>query len=199
MAHENLKFNVHLNTDHQDWQPIYASQDFDTFYVIYVKFTKIIEDETKVPGDNKTQINCDFKIQNFRGAVSHGFLGAPEIKLPDNADDAKEFGLIIEVPLKAFHFNETSLKNAYLLKDKINRKKLLITRRSIQLPKGMYNQNNPIKSDYLFPYKYERDGNVAIELGRRPAKSNGDFQEFDENIGNPKFGSVCSPDTSKIF
>jgi len=208
MAHENLKFNLHLNDQHKEWQPIFASQDFNTFYVVYIKLLKIIENPDSLPGNMKALYKCQFRIQNFRGAVSIGFCGNPDLWLPIPKD--KEIGVKISIPLRAFCFNERwpepktlednpdDLFIDYVLMEKIDRKKLLKAEINMQLPAGMYKKETPIKSDYLFPYKYERDGNVAIELGRRKANTDDDFEKYPEDIAG-KFGGICSPDTSKLF
>ncbi len=194
MAHQNLKFRLHLN-DSVEWQPIYAGQDFNTFYVVYVKFMNLIEDSDSLMGNLTASYRCKFRIQNFRGAVSIGFSKEPKLyKVKD-----KEFTINIEIFLKAFHFNEYSKEIDFPFVEKIDRSKLLKTKVSLDLPAGMYNKKKPIESDYLLPYKYERDGDTAIELGRRTAGSTKPFKNYsDEGISGGEFG-ICSPDTSLLF
>ncbi len=177
MAHQFLKFRVQICDSDKDWQPIYASQDYGTFFVVYIKFTEVIENPDSLPGNFEASYKCEFKVQNFRGPVSIGLNGISELYTKVDDD---HFGVFVKIKLKAFHFKEEftpeELPPPYMFTSKINRDKLLKTIVIMDLPDGMYDKNNPISSNYLFPYKYERDGDTALELGRRPAGTDGMFE-----------------------
>ena len=63
MAHEDLKFKIDL-TNFKDYQPILGSQDYGTFYMIYMKIISY-EKFTNVDGFEQHRYKFEFKIQNF--------------------------------------------------------------------------------------------------------------------------------------
>ncbi|MDC7995774.1 hypothetical protein [Altibacter sp. HG106] len=203
MAHENLKFKLHLD-DYQEWQPILGSQDFGTFYMVYIKFEKYENEENQF-GVDEHRYTCKFRIQNFKGPVTIGFVGKPTIGHADKIKTDDDIHVYIDIQLGCFVYNEYS-ENTIKLDKPIPRNRPLMTRYTMRLPDSVtmmdtkqefYNANDPMKSPFLYPYKYERDGDGAFELGRRPFDSNGDF----ETIPNPDQGGggpygICSPNTS---
>jgi len=196
MAHENLKFRINLN-DKKEWQPINAAQELQTFYVIYIKFLDVIESDKKIKDGNKALYKYQLRIQNFRGAISFGFCGNPTL-LPEYEKNS-EFCLELKVPLKAFHVCEyTEIVDQYC-PDPVQRGKLLKVDSTLQLPEGMYNKTKPIDSPYMFPYRVERDGNTAIEIGRRTFGTNDKYKEYDDSelAGRPH--GICSPNISIVF
>ena len=50
MAHENLTFRVDLN-ERNEWQPIFGSQDYGTFYMVYIK----IKEHSVTDNENNTK------------------------------------------------------------------------------------------------------------------------------------------------
>lgn len=65
MAHETLKFKVHLD-DNENWQPITGSKHYGTFYMLYIKIKNTFEN------DLGKYYCCDFKLQNYKGAITLG-------------------------------------------------------------------------------------------------------------------------------
>ena len=61
-----------------------ASQDYGTFYLVYAKITSY--EKIEVNGVEKHRYVFDFKLQNFRGNITMGFVD-------NNEDEHKTFSL----------------------------------------------------------------------------------------------------------
>ena len=164
MAHEQLKFKLHLNGN-KEWQPILGDQHLNTFYMVYVKFIEVSEGNEIELGKPVYKYKCQFRIQNFRGAVTFGFCAEPEIKCLDSSN--AEVGTNIVLNLCAFKYNNLTVARTYTFNEPIDRSKFLETISNIYIDEGFINENEPIKSNFLDPMKYRRDGDVAFELGQR--------------------------------
>jgi hypothetical protein len=204
MAHEQLKFKLHLE-DTKEWQPILGDQHLNTFYMVYVKFSEVNEEEDTESGSSVCTYKCQFRIQNFRGAVTFGFCAAPEIKWSDGSD--KEVGTNIILNLCAFKCNDLTNELTYQLDKPIDRNKYLETISNIYIEEGFINETEPIKSNFLDPLKYRRDGDVAVELGQKMNDDSDKPRKFEPISGLKLIGTsgfvpglgICSPKFSILI
>jgi len=194
MAHENLKFRLDIN-DNIEWQPIYAAQELQTFFVIYIKFIEYLEDVTLDLG-RTASYTYQLRIQNFRGPISFGLKGTPQLV---NVENHKEFCLRLNIPVMAFHVNNHSEIITQCFDNKVQRKKLLEVNTTMHIPKDIYNENDPISSKYLLPFKAERDGNTAMELGRRKMGTKDKFETYDTSGLAGKPNGICNPNISIVI
>jgi hypothetical protein len=173
-----------------------GDQEFDTFFMVYIKFVKVA-----VPKiiDSKTFYEYSFKlkIQNYKGAVTIGFINNQELELMKRVKN--EIKSKITLRLCAFHYNEEEEIN--LISDRqIDKKWFLETRYDLFLPPGMFNSQNTMHSTFLYPTKYRRDGDSYIELGEKlPGQQK--FTPINDPLlvaGRPPFG-ICSPRISKLI
>lgn len=202
MAHENLKFKLDLN-DNKEWQPILGAQEFGTFFMVYIRFNKV-ENMANELGVDVVRYNCSFRLQNFDGAITIGFCGKPKISI--NPDKNDEISTYINLPLGCFVFKELE----DIVEDlplEIPTHKPLMTLYTVRVPNNtdtknqkFYNADKPMTSQFLHPYKYERDGDGAYEIGRRPLGSTGEFKSLPdaEEAGGGPLG-ICSPNTSMTY
>lgn len=195
MAHEQLKFKLHID-DNQEWQPIFGDQQLNTFYMVYILFEEVSEGLEEELGLPMYKYKCKFRIQNFRGAVTFGFCGVPNLTQPNDSD---EIGTEISLDLCAFKHEEYK-EVVYKLDKPIDRNKLLKVDSNIFIRKEFVDENDPINSDFLDPFKFRRDGNVAVELGQRKYNSGEAFKAIPglKLIGTPKLG-ICAPSTSILI
>ncbi len=200
MAHENLKFSLDFS-DNQNWQPIVGNQDYGTFYMIYIKI-KNYGSQVNEFGVTEYFYDCDFRIQNFRGEITIGFSGIPQINPKDsetiiNSNEKIDVEIILQ--LAPFTFNEFCSRN---LKREMPIKNNSILRTTVErhLPANdLYNRNEPLKSAYIDPYRYVRDGDTVLEIGTRSYQSNENFNSLaDPGIGGDPSVGICAPDLSKI-
>ncbi|WP_299245721.1 hypothetical protein [uncultured Aquimarina sp.] len=200
MAHENLKFSLNLNN--QNWQPILGNQDYNTFYMVYIKFNQVYS-EVNDFGVTEYKYDCDFRIQNFRGEITMGFSGSPLISLnenPVNPTEENRVDVNIILKISPFNFNEIQEGVIFKLQRPIDHDFVLRTGLERHLPPSdVYNEEDPIKTNYLDPYRYRRDGDTVIEIGTRPYNSDEPFKSIaDGGIGTPGLG-ICAPDLSTII
>ena len=201
MAHENLRFRLNLE-DRKDYQPIMASQDYGTFYLVYVKITSY--EKIQVDGQEKHKYLFDFKLQNFRGNITMGFVDDPNDKdttfslgrtKSNNRIFFGDFELVVKVaPFRVSPEinNVEFILDEPLQKDHIIRSKLGRMKPS----KDLYLSDNPDKSRYLNPYRFSRDGDEYLEISTRVFETEHPFLEAAAG-GVP--GGICMPDLSLII
>ncbi len=201
MSHEALKFNVIVN-DTENWQPIVGSQDFGTFYMIYIRFTKNVE-EVIDSGKTTYFYHAEFKIQNYEGEISMGFEGIPRLVELDEQDIKTRENLVKEL-IEDFNILSTDEQDRLLKMHHVdfilefdvkpfdtdfqlpsNRLKgiskklenhVLESTIERKIPSSrLYNPKAPLKSKYINPYHYKRAGDEILEIGFRNRNSNKSF------------------------
>lgn len=191
MAHENLKFVIRLE-DRNVWQPVFGSQDFGTFYMIYIK----IKDIQEITGEDNTPFflyTCDFKLQNYRGAITMGLTGSPDMKIESSVEGVDAF---LNVSVSPFHVNNEILDENIILRSPLQVGMTLQTNFTLNAPpQHLFDPANPDKSVYLSPYRLIRDGEAYSEISTRKLGSNEPFP-IPKDIGC-EFGP-CIPDRSII-
>jgi len=204
MAHENLKFPLSL-TKNDIWQPIYGAKHHGTFYMIYImiKSYEAVENEFK---KIEHIYNCDFRLQNYRGAITMGLTGTKIPKFSTDTSEAK-LGEILNLNLEVSPFKKNDyLKDIKLkLVKPITSKLVTVINVFIQAPPKLLfhpdDLKNPIvffdakdldNSIYLNPYTHKRDGDQYTEVAFRKAGSNDNFASPQE-IGFEGMG-FCLPD-----
>lgn len=200
MAHENLRFRINLN-DYSDYQPILASQDYGTFYLIYIRITS--HQKIKVDGIEKHKYMCDFKLQNFRGAITMGFIDDNEDEErtfdlgPSRSNDRIRYGdheLIVKVA--PFRLSSEIFQEPLIVDKPLSRGDIIRTKLSrLKPPKDLYLSEEPEKSRYLNPYRFQRDGDEFQEIGMRVFGSEDPFKDPSDG-GLP--GGICIPELSLI-
>jgi hypothetical protein len=201
MAHENLRFRLDLE-DRKEYQPILASQDYGTFYLVYAKITSY--EKVEVNGIEKHRYWFDFKLQNFRGCITMGFVDS-------NEDEHKTFSLgrtksknrilygDFELVVKVAPFRVSSeitqvpldlnepLQKGHIIRTNLGRMKP---------PKELYLSEAPDEARYLNPYRFERDGDEYLEIATRHF---GREVPFKEPAAGGVHGGICVPELSLVI
>ena len=136
-------------------------------------------------------VNLEYKILEERLALDS--VASRDIGFPDYKGRWKNIKTSFNLELQAFCHNEY-VEKTFITDQPVERKKLLETKYNVIIPKEMYNPQKPLTSQYLHPYRYQRDGDEAQEIGYRPAGTRDVFKPIDDRIGGD-FG-VCSPNIS---
>ncbi|WP_378177171.1 hypothetical protein [Aquimarina sp. SS2-1] len=193
MAHENLKFVIRLE-DLDVWQPVFGSQDYGTFYMIYIKINSIQDIPAQGGSSNTFYLyNCDFKLQNYRGAITMGLSGSPDMNFEDSVDGVDVF---LNISVSPFLVNNEILNEDIILNSPLEAGMTLQTNFTLNPPpQHLFDPSNPDKSVYLNPYRLIRDGEAYSEISTRKLSSNAPFP-IPKDIGC-KHGP-CIPDRSII-
>jgi hypothetical protein len=187
--HENLKFNLQPNILN-DWQPILSSQVYGTFYMVYIQF---IKHEEPTEEKNYHTYYCKYKLQNFRGAITIGFIDEPRINvLPESQYDIKDpIDYSFDIKISPFNNNcdtkilEHRLESKISIPNKIFNAEVLVA----DPPQFMYQKNNPDQALYLHPDQYKRDGEDYMEICYRKF---GDEQwPCKDNEGFGRYPGIC--------
>ena len=164
MAHEELKFKVEFDFNQDQYQPIYASLDYGTFYMIYADFVSDYEQVSPI-GVKQYYYTCNFKLQNFRGDITIGFNNHVVEIDPAKEPDVDAY---LKFQIRPFKVNE-ELKNVVILSTIPLKKGMVVqtkvTRKSP--PRTLYDPFQPQNSAYLNPYRFERDGEDFDEISKR--------------------------------
>ncbi|QOD61488.1 hypothetical protein H9I45_03285 [Polaribacter haliotis] len=163
MAHHLLKFNLQPKVI-GEWQPIVASQAFDTFYGVFVKFVK---HELPTEDFKLHTYYCMYKIQNFKGAISMGFHSEPDFRTtPGFGEDGEPYDFSFRIKLSPFNRDwETKIIKHHSENDLSIPNKIFESLVDIKNPPSfMYNSNEPDQSLYLHPDQYKRDGDSYLKI-----------------------------------
>lgn len=196
MAHEELKFKIDLK-EKNDYQPILGSQDYGTFYMVYIR---IIDYKSFTNDFGITQHNytCDFKLQNFRGEVTMGFSNqTPSINFIENPEVNDGIDVVLNITVAPFSLN-IELLNIVIETDKqIKQNMILETNFERKSPPAdLYDPINPEKSKYLNPNRFIRDGEDFTEISTRKFGSDDSFPIPDSaGVRN----GICLPNRSLII
>jgi len=200
MAHENLRFRLNVE-DREDYQPILASQDYGTFYLVYAKITSY--EKVKMNGIEKHQYIFDFKLQNFRGDITMGFVD-------NNEDEHKTFSLgrtntnnrilfgdyELVVKVAPFKISSEITGITFVLDEPLKKDDIIRTNLGRQKPpKELYLSDHPDESRYLNPYRFSRDGDDYLELSSRIYGSGDPFREPD---AGGVHGGFCIPELTQV-
>lgn len=217
MAHEALKFNV-LTENKTNWQPILGSQDFGTFYMIYIRFTKLLYNS------DKYHYYAEFKLQNYNGPITMGFESTPilyELKEEDKrirneqlktlipkfeemSEEEKQKNLEehrvdfrLDINVKPFDL-DLELKESKLTGvSKVLQGGVLETNVTTVSPDGdLYNPKDLDKSKYINPKHYERSGDEYMLIGRKNKDS---IEPFDYYGGIGTLLTKCNPSRSYLL
>lgn len=212
MAHENLKFSFRLK-EINNWQPIAGTQDHGTFYMVYLRINRIYS-ETNDFGILMNRIDCDFKLQNFKGAITMGLVGIPTLEILSK-DERKMKGdhqgdVVISLNIAPFHKNDL-LSNIILSHEleiepgmTLEAKYQLLNPQLVTLyedgtSKPIYDSKNPDESAYLNPVHFERDGDEYLEIASRTWGIKPQRQFTSRlGIGGTRWG-ICFPNLSNII
>lgn len=192
MAHENLKFPLSL-TKNDIWQPVFGAQHHGTFYMIYIK----IKSYEKVQNDfGKTEhtYHCDFRLQNYRGAITMGLIGTKIPKFSTDTSEAK-LGDILNINLEVSPFKKNDYLNNIKLKLVKPIESKLVTVINVFVlspPIELFNPKDLDNSLYLNPYTHLRDGDEYTDVVFRKSGTDQPFQS-PGNMGWPGMG-FCIPD-----
>ena len=173
MAHENLRFKI--DPKNKDWQPIFGNQELDTFFMIYIKINDIYPEEPDNP--NTLYIyEYNYRIQNFRGAISFGFEEFPTMTFEDNPNMPTDCDIRIKL---------TPFSNKYTFGDKCNpfikeallrplKKGDIIDSLGLiqQIPEHVTGNKKLEKLKYIDPRDFSRNGDtldaiIKIDDGKR--------------------------------
>lgn len=176
MAHQNLKFQV--NPKNCDvWQPIYGGQHHGTFYMMYIKIHK----HEVIEGDKLPHVyTCDFKLQNFRGAITMGLVEVKYNTVTESVPELEDHGPILHiiVSVKPFHKNDEILGARIAMKKPIEDKLLAVIQTELENPKKeIFNPDDLDNSLYINPHTHFRDGDeynevYQIPVGKEKTKEN---------------------------
>ena len=201
MAHENLRFRLNVE-DRNDYQPVLASQDYGTFYLVYAKITSYEQVETD--GIQKHQYVFDFKLQNFRGNITMGFVDSNDDEHTtfslgkSNTKNRILFGdyeLVVKVA--PFRVSSEITGVTFILDEPLEKGHIIRTNLGRQKPpKELYLSDNPDASRYLNPYRFSRDGDEYLELSTRIYGSGDPFKE--PNAGGVP-GGFCIPELTLVI
>lgn len=201
MAHENLKFRVVLD-EKNEWQPIFGSQDYGTFYMVYIKIKgqSVKKNET---GKKSYKYTCDFKLQNYRGQITMGFKKGyiPELTTPTGHEpDGEGVQMFLNIEIVPFTVNE-ELNDITLEQTTPLKKGMTVQTNFIQgvPPKDLYDPKNPEKSRYLNPYRFVRDGEAYSEISARKFKKTGTPNTFEDPSRFGCWIGPCIPNRWWIF
>lgn len=161
MAHEELQFSFELERQN-DWQPIYSNQDLGTFYVIYLKINEANLETTA--GAQFYSYNMDFRIQNYRGAVTMGFVEQPDVSY---VIDDQNHGIDFNFRLSIEPYNNTFYLKDYnvSLSSPIQKGHLIDTNVTVKnVPASLENAQDPNKSIFLDPRLFLRDGDSVDRI-----------------------------------
>ncbi|GAB4159788.1 MAG: hypothetical protein Tsb0033_14800 [Winogradskyella sp.] len=191
MAHENLKFR--LSTTSTNWQPVYGGQHHGTFYMVYIKIKSY--DKIEIAKDKTAyELVCDFRLQNFRGAITMGLVDFSGHNFAEEThDDTAEHILYFNLEVAPFTKNDY-LNNIKILLEAPIEKGLISVFKVLLLlpPKNIFNPNDLENSLYLNPYTHVRDGDQYIDVAYRKHGTKDPF-EAPEGMGWGKYG-LCVPD-----
>lgn len=178
MAHQQLKFQFNPKKD--IWQPVLGAQAHGTFFMAYMKIIDF--DQHNQNSDGKYEYTCHFKLQNFRGAITHGLndiisetnIISEEGVVDENENNKELVEIVMQV--KPF-FKQDELHNIVLKFDKKIEKEMLATiNLELLAPdRSLFDPNNLDNSLYINPYTHFRDGDEYQEVSRRPAGSKSAF------------------------
>jgi len=193
MAHENLKFPLSISRT-REWQPILASQDFGTFYVVYIKINSSGSRINEVE-NTEYYYNCDFKIQNFVGAVTMGLTGTPDINIAAYPDYSN---LDITINIAPFNTNFDITNRELILENPIEKDMIIQTVYGVdKVPSTLFNSADPDNSAYLNPHTIIRDGDTSLEIGTRAYGSDKPYIDSNHSGGGPY--RICTPNLSRII
>ncbi|QNM86297.1 hypothetical protein H9W90_04020 [Polaribacter pectinis] len=167
MAHENLKFRLDLN-ERNDWQPILATQEFGTFFMVYIKFKDFIEENNQ--GLSIKSYKCDFKLQNFKGDITIGFSNnTPILTYPDGTRPYdNELNAYINIVIQPFNLNHEINDCNLIVTQPLEKGLILQTYYDrVNPPINISDPLHPEKSLYLNPNKLIRDGEFYSEISTR--------------------------------
>jgi hypothetical protein len=176
--------------------------------MIYIKFVSYQEREYS-PGVITYSYEVEFKIQNFRGAVTMGFNGAP-----DTATDLANYDLEIRLPVSPFTSNDT-------VRYTINTTKKIETGYMIDTLAEIISIPSTVANSYIDPRKFQRNGDtldavITMDSAKRDKLvedlNNLDIHNSDEvekyikqvisNIGKNGAGGgtgICCPRVSVVI
>lgn len=195
MAHQFLKFKIDLN-DNKNFQPVLGSQDYGTFYMVYIKIKKY-KSFTNEDGFEQHNYTCDFKLQNFIGDITIGFAdNAPEIKFP-NSNPKDPIDASLNIKIAPFMVNPFIKDRVLELDKKLDKGFILETNFERKIPRpALYDSNKPNNSEYLSPYSFIRDGEDYLEIATRKFGTNDTFKPRKSMAGD---GGFCVPNRSLII
>ncbi len=186
--HENLKFNLQPNILN-DWQPIISSQLYGTFYMVYIQFIKHVKPTEE---KNYHTIYCKYKLQNFRGAITLGFIDEPRINATPEDDFNSKDPIDYKFDIKISPFNnncdtkiiEHKIETDISTPNKIFNADVLVA----DPPKFMYIKEFPDEALYLHPDQYKRDGEDYMEI---TYKKFGDSEDENNQDGYGRYPGIC--------
>lgn len=182
-----MKYIGNLNLANQeDYQAIYASQLYGTFFSVFGKFTC-----QSVGKDEYTLDKIEFKIINYKGVINLGISNVRGIfDITDtNGNQFKAMNIEIQ-GLNGNEEFELDCSGVVLKKNE-----LFITERTLIKMHSGTALNNGVFDDEF----YYREG-VANADGLFPEKSPAPMSTFDHNTLFEEFpGSVCPRATNRII
>ncbi len=190
MAHENLKFRFNKD-NHTDFQPILGSQDYGTFYMVYIKINSY-NNVVNEFGYEEHKYNCDFKIQNFIGDITIGFGNTiPFISFNSNINENDPVHAAINFSIAPFSTDTSITERELSLQQPLQRGMILHTNfKRDSPPSDLYNPLKPNDSKYINPYRFKRDGEDYIEISGRLFGTNDAFP-IPDNLAAPT--GFCVP------
>ncbi|RMB57389.1 hypothetical protein EAX61_11625 [Dokdonia sinensis] len=211
MSHQSLKFPLQL-IENSDWQPIAGTQDHGTFYMIYIKFKSVKTEENNF-GVEVQKIECDVRLQNFKGSITMGLVGNPTIQVLSPEERAAKVNTFdpdafIAITVAPFHKNDF-IKNVILQTEyKLTAGMVIETKYQLQDPpqtiqdfdnnaKKFFDINDPDNSAYVNPVYFERDGDEYLEIATKTWNTQQPFQSR-SGIGGSPWG-ICFPNFSVIL
>lgn len=192
MAHENLKFPLSLEKN-DTWQPIYGGQHHGTFYMIYIKIHTYekIEMSKEKPGYS---LECSFRLQNFRGAITIGLAEFNNHQFTDEGTETEpEPVLNFNLKVKPFKKRDYLEKVRIPLEKPINSGLIAVFNVFILPPPDcLFDPNDLDNSTYINPYSHLRDGDQYTDVAFRRSGTDEPFRS-PEDMGWGKYG-FCIPD-----
>ncbi len=195
MAHEFLKFKIDLN-DKENFQPVLGSQDYGTFYMVYIQIKKY-ESFINDAGIEQHNYTCDFKLQNFIGDITIGFAeNSPNITFP-NANPKDPIDASLNIKVSPFNTNRCIKDRIIELEKPLSSGMIMQTTfERNSPPNSLYDPQKPGESEYLNPYRFIRDGEDYLEISSRVFPDTSPFPIPDAS-GYPR--GFCVPNRSIII
>ncbi len=177
----NLIGNVNLHNT-SDYQLIYSSQLYGTFFNLYAKF------DASLNGDIYTIKTISLKVINYKGIVNIGISRASQL-LPDPNDTN---GHVLNLEVQALNGNtDVELKNLnYAIKRGEN---LNVDRKLIP----MHTNGNPMNNSLFDEEFFFREGVYADnKFPRRKPDPN---EVVDNSLTDIKGGWICPRSTNSVL
>ncbi|MCK5400786.1 MAG: hypothetical protein KAJ28_04060 [Flavobacteriaceae bacterium] len=184
----NLIGNIDLSNE-TDFQSVYASQLYGTFFMIYAKFKS--KQKTKYELEN-----IELKLLNYKGLINLGLKRAKFIPEIDDEGNTNGGNIIVEVQALESNTHIQSVNNVKGNKCNIN-DILKVDRRVAKLTPSGHIKNNVIDEEFIYREGFERDQNDPDNIQKMKTRfvkmSPAPYGDYDtgDSIGSGAAGFIC--------